>query len=79
MNRVAGRGGARTPKRLEHAHRRRPDREHPPRGPDPLPRPGRDLVALTVQRVVLDPVDREWPEGVEPDVKGHPLEVEPSQ
>ncbi len=36
--------------RLEHAHRRRPDREHPLGRLDPLPRLGPHLVALAVQR-----------------------------
>ncbi len=65
--------------RLEDAHRRRPDREHPPGAPDPLPRRGGDLVALPVHPVLLDHVLRERPEGVEADVQGDALDVEPGE
>src|SRR5262249_35607720 len=60
--------------RLEHPHRRRADGEHPGRGADPLPRGRRDVVALAVQRMVLDPLDRERAERVEADVQGHSLD-----
>src|SRR5579871_1965180 len=59
--------------RLEDAHGGRPDGEHALGSGHALPRGGRDLVALTVERMLLDLVDRERPEGVQADVKGHPL------
>ena len=40
---------------------------------------GRDAVALAVQLVVLELVDRKRPEGVEPDVEGDALDVEPRE
>ena len=62
--------------RLEHARRRRPDRQHPLRGPDPSPGLRLDAVPLAVDRVLLDRLGRQRPERVEPDVERDPLVVE---
>ncbi len=62
--------------RLEDAHRRRADGEHAVGGLDAGPGFGAHLVAFAVQRVILDAVDRERPEGVEADVERHALDVE---
>ena len=45
-------------------------------GLDPVPGLGLHLVALAVERVLLDAVDRERPERVEADVERHALDVE---
>ena len=54
--------------RLEDAHGGRPHREDTRGGLDALPRSRFHQVALAVQRVLLDPIGLQRPEGVEPDV-----------
>ena len=64
-------------KRLEDPGRRRADGEHARRRGDPRPRGRR--VALAVEHVLVELVDGERPEGVEPDVERDALELEPRQ
>ena len=61
------RGAARD--RLEDTDGRRPDGENAARSLDPPPGLGRDLVALAVQLVVLEPVGLQRPERIETDVQ----------
>ncbi len=67
---------ARAHDRLEHSHRRRPDRQHTFRLRDPLPRRRGDLVPLAVERVLLETGFGHRTKRVEPDVQGHPLGVQ---
>ena len=65
--------------RLEHAHRRRSDGEHPLGGLDPLPGLGPDRVALAVQLVLLERGRRQRTERVQPHMERDPLDVEPAE
>ena len=56
--------------RLEHPDDRRPDGDHAVRTPYPLARLPADCVPFAVKRVLVDFVDRDRPERVEPDVQG---------
>src|SRR5439155_25146443 len=61
---------------LERSHRRRPDGEHALGTADPRPRRGRDLVALAVDAMALEPVLAHRPKRVEADVERDALDVE---
>ena len=64
---------------LEDANGRGADCEDAAGGLDPGPRLGAHRVALAVERMILDALDRERPERVEADVQRHALDVEPGE
>src|SRR6266508_6526415 len=65
--------------RLERARGRCPDGEHAAGAGDALPRRGRALVPLAVDRMLLEPLLAHGPERVEADVKRDVLDVEPGK